>query len=74
MNITICSAAIVILLSSVFMMFLKDKNLFLRFMNTLDNKQKQIYERIIRSNCNTRTICSYNNFIDYQSFIRFYRR
>ena len=48
MNITICSAAVVILLSSVFMMFLKDKNLFLRFMNTLDNKQKEIYERIIR--------------------------
>lgn len=48
MNITICSAAVVILLSSVFMMFLKDKNLFIRFMNTLDDKQKQIYERIIR--------------------------
>ena len=44
MNITICSAAIVILLSSVFMMFLKDKNLFLKFMNTLDNKQKEIYD------------------------------
>ena len=48
MNITICATAVVILLSSVFMMFLKDKNLFLRFMNTLDNKQKQIYERIIQ--------------------------
>ena len=48
MNITICSAAIVILLSSVFMMFLKDHNLFLKFMNTLNNKQKEIYKRIIQ--------------------------
>ena len=48
MNITICSAAIVILLSSVFMMFLKDHNLFLKFMNTLNNKQKEIYHKIIR--------------------------
>ena len=48
MNITICSAAIVILLSSVFMMFLKDHNLFLKFMNTLNDKQKEIYKRIIQ--------------------------
>jgi len=48
MNITICSAAIVILLSSIFMMFLKDHNLFLKFMNTLNNKQKEIYKRIIQ--------------------------
>ena len=48
MNITICSVAIVILLSSVFMMFLKDHNLFLKFMNTLNNKQKEIYHKIIR--------------------------
>ena len=48
MNITICSVAIVILLSSVFMMFLKDHNLFLKFMNTLNNKQKEIYKRIIQ--------------------------
>ena len=48
MNITICSAAIVILLSSIFMMFLKDNNLFFKFMNTLDDKQKEIYKRIIR--------------------------
>ena len=48
MNITICSLAIVILLSSVFMMFLKDHNLFLKFMNTLNNKQKEIYKRIIQ--------------------------
>ena len=48
MNITICSVAIVILLSSIFMMFLKDHNLFLKFMNTLNNKQKEIYKRIIQ--------------------------
>jgi len=48
MNITICSAAIVILLSSVFMMFLKDNNLFLKFMNTLNNDQKEIYNKIIK--------------------------
>ena len=48
MNITICSAAIVILLSSIFMMFLKDNNLFLKFMNTLNDKQKEIYKRIIQ--------------------------
>ena len=48
MNITICSAAIVILLSSVFMMFLKDHNLFLKFMNTLNNDQKGIYNKIIK--------------------------
>ena len=48
MNITICSAAIVILLSSVFMMFLKDHNLFLKFMNTLNKDQKEIYNKIIK--------------------------
>ena len=48
MNITICSAAIVILLSSVFMMFLKDNNLFLKFMNTLNKEQKEIYNKIIK--------------------------
>jgi NhaP-type Na+/H+ or K+/H+ antiporter len=48
MNITICSAAIVILLSSVFMMFLKDNNLFLKFMNTLNSDQKEIYNKIIK--------------------------
>ena len=48
MNITICSAAIVILLSSVFMMFLKDHNLFFKFMNTLNNDQKEIYNKIIK--------------------------
>ena len=48
MNITICSAAIVILLSSAFMMFLKDNNLFLKFMNTLNSDQKEIYNKIIK--------------------------
>ena len=48
MDITICSTAIVILLSSVFMMFLKDHNLFLKFMNTLNKDQKEIYNKIIK--------------------------
>jgi hypothetical protein len=48
MNITICSAAIVILISSVFMMFLKDHNLFFKFMNTLNKEQKEIYHKIIK--------------------------
>lgn len=48
MNITICSVAIVILLSSVFMMFLKDHNLFQKFMNTLNKEQKEIYNKIIK--------------------------
>ena len=41
MNITICSVAVVFLLSSIFMMFLKDEKLFTNFMNTLDEDQKK---------------------------------
>ena len=48
MNITICSVAVVFLLSSIFMMFLKDEKLFTNFMNTLDEDQKKIYFKIIR--------------------------
>jgi len=48
MNIKTCSIAIIILLSSIFMMFLKDHNLFLKFMNTLDENQTQIYHKIIK--------------------------
>ena len=48
MNITICSIAVVFLLSSIFMMFLKDEKLFTNFMNTLDEDQKKIYFKIIR--------------------------
>ena len=48
MNITICSVAVVFLLSSIFMMFLKDEKLFTNFMNTLDENQKKIYFKIIR--------------------------
>jgi ABC-type antimicrobial peptide transport system permease subunit len=48
MNFNVCSIAIVILLSSVFMMFLKDHNLFIKFMNTLNGEQKEIYHKIIR--------------------------
>jgi len=48
MNITICSVAVVFLLSSIFMMFLKDEKLFTNFMNTLNKDQKKIYFKIIR--------------------------
>ncbi len=48
MNITICSVAIIFLLSSIFMMFLKNDNLFTNFMNTLNENQKNIYFKIIR--------------------------
>ena len=48
MNITICSVAVVFLLSSIFMMFLKDEKLFSNFMNTLNDDQKKIYFKIIR--------------------------
>ena len=48
MNITICSVAVVFLLSSIFMMFLKDEKLFANFMNTLNEDQKDIYFKIIR--------------------------
>ena len=48
MNFNICSIAIVILFSSVFMMFLKDHNLFIKFMDTLNSEQKEIYHKIIR--------------------------
>lgn len=48
MNITICSVAVVFLLSSIFMMFLKDEKLFTNFMNTLDEDQKKVYFKIIR--------------------------
>ena len=48
MNITICSVAVVFLLSSIFMMFLKDEKLFTNFMNTLNDKQKNIYFKIIK--------------------------
>ena len=48
MNITICSVAVVFLLSSIFMMFLKDEKLFTNFMNTLNKDQKNIYFKIIR--------------------------
>ena len=48
MNITICSVAFVLLLSSFFMMFLKDESLFTNFMNTLNDKQKTLYNKIIR--------------------------
>ncbi len=48
MNITICSVAVVFLLSSIFMMFLKDEKLFTTFMNTLNKDQKKIYFKIIR--------------------------
>ena len=48
MNITICSVAVVFLLSSIFMMFLKDEKLFANFMNTLNKDQKNIYFKIIR--------------------------
>jgi len=47
-NINTCSIAIVILLSSVFMMFLKDEKLFQRFMDTLNSEQKEIYHKIIK--------------------------
>ena len=48
MNITICSVAVIFLLSSVFMMFLKDEKLFTNFMNTLNDEQKNIYFKIIK--------------------------
>ena len=48
MNITICSVAVVFLLSSIFMMFLKDEKLFTNFMNTLNDEQKNIYFKIIK--------------------------
>ena len=48
MNITICSIAVIFLLSSIFMMFLKDEKLFTNFMNTLNKDQKKIYFKIIR--------------------------
>ena len=48
MNITICSVAVVFLLSSIFMMFMKDEKLFTKFMNTLNDDQKNIYFKIIR--------------------------
>ena len=48
MNITICSVAVVFLLSSIFMMFLKDEKLFTNFMNTLNDDQKNIYFKIIK--------------------------
>ena len=48
MNITICSVAVVFLLSSIFMMFMKDDKLFSKFMNTLNDDQKNIYFKIIR--------------------------
>ena len=48
MNITICSVAFVLLMSSFFMMFLKDEKLFTNFMNTLNDKQKTLYNKIIR--------------------------
>ena len=48
MNITICSVAVVFILSSIFMMFLKDDKLFSKFMNTLNDDQKKIYFKIIR--------------------------
>ena len=48
MNITICSVAFILLLSSFFMMFLKDEKLFTNFMNTLNDKQKTLYNKIIK--------------------------
>ena len=48
MNFSICSVAVVFLLSSIFMMFLKDEKLFTNFMNTLNDDQKKIYFKIIR--------------------------
>ena len=48
MNITICSVAVVFLLSSIFMMFLKDEKLFTNFMNTLNDEQKNINFKIIK--------------------------
>ena len=48
MNFNICSLAIIILISSVFMMFFRDEDLFNTFMDSLDEKQQQLYNKIIK--------------------------
>lgn len=48
MNFNICSVAIIILISSIFMMFFRDEDLFNKFMNSLDGKQQQLYNKIIK--------------------------
>ena len=48
MNFNICSVAIIILISSIFMMFFRDEDLFNKFMDSLDEKQQQLYNKIIK--------------------------
>ena len=48
MNIPICFVAFILLISSVIMLFLKDENLFFKFMNTLDINQKNLYLKVVK--------------------------
>ena len=47
MNKLYCFIGFTLLLSSIFMNFLKNENVFNNFMNLLDDKQKNIYNKII---------------------------
>ena len=47
MNIS-CILGIILLLSSIFINFYKDERIFSEFMNSLDNKQREIYHKIVR--------------------------
>ena len=47
MNLGYCFIGFTLLFSSIYMMILKDEATFYKFMNTLDDKQKEIYKKII---------------------------
>ena len=44
----ITASILIILISSIFMMFFRDEDLFNKFMNSLDEKQQQLYNKIIK--------------------------
>ena len=47
MELGYCFLGFTLLFSSIYMMFLKDETKFYKFMNTLNDKQKNIYKRVI---------------------------
>lgn len=52
MNLGYCFVGFTLLFASIYMMFLKDEKKFYYFMNTLNDKQKQIYKDVINERLN----------------------